>query len=358
VIVVVFMMVLPLAVANGQDFSIDPASPEVPFLFSPADIVAQGGGVTLVPSGWLGLTPADNIDGFSYGADFVRPVTPGNPLAVRFSVSRTTVGMPATIVNAEATGNGAAGDIFWGFIIPNGGAAQGPWRLDDAPNIGLTPLPAESDVDGVEGLNGGAVLPIAYFSLDAATAAAYGVSAADVLYQVAVGTGAPPPMVFAAEAVMGLLPGDDIDAVAVFDLVAPGTFGVGDFIFVSLTPGSPTLLALGASPASIIEISVFAPPFVTMTPAQSGLLLTDDVNAVTCYDIACLNLAGDANHDGTLSISDPVYIINYVFAGGNPPICPNEGDANGDGQINISDVVFIINFIFAGGPAPVPGTVY
>lgn len=351
-----FLTILPLAVANGQDFAVDPASPEVPLPFSPADIVAQGGGAVLTPSTWLGLIPADNIDGFSYGADFVSPVTPGNPLAVRFSVSRATVGMPG-VVNLQAIGNGAAGDIFWGFIIP-GGAAQGPWLWQDAIAIGLTPLPGQSDIDGVEGLNGGVVPSTAHFSVDAATAARLGVSPADILYQGAVGPGTLPPVVFATQAVLGLLPGDDIDALAIFDVIIPGTYGLGDFIFVSLTPGSPTLAALAATPASIIQISVFAPPFVTITPTQFNLLPTDDVNAVTCYDIACCVTPGDANHDGAVNVADAVYIINYVFLGGNPPPCPNEADANGDGQLNISDPVYLINFIFRGGPAPVPGMVY
>jgi len=354
----VFLMVLPLMAVNGQDFSVDPVSPEVPLPFSPVDIVAQGGAAVLVPAVSLGLLPIDNIDGISYGADFVRPVNPVNPLAVRFSVSRATTGMFAGAVNLEATGNGAAGDIFWGFIIPNGGAAQGPWRWQDAPAIGLTPLPVQSDVDGVEGLNAGVFPPTAYFSVDVATAVRLGVSPADILYQGAVGPGALPPVVFAPEVIMGLLPGDDIDAVAIFDIVMPGIYGAGDFIFVSLTPGSPSLAALGASPASLIEISVFAPPFVTMTPAQFDLLLIDDINAVTCYDIACCNTPGDAGHDGAVNIGDAVYIINYVFMGGNPPPCPNEGDTNGDGQINVADAVFLITFIFRGGPAPVPGTVY
>jgi hypothetical protein len=30
-------------------------------------------------------------------------------------------------------------------------------------------------------------------------------------------------------------------------------------------------------------------------------------------------VCGDANSDGMLNVSDAVYIINYVFIGGNPP---------------------------------------
>lgn len=357
-IALVILMTLPFAAVNAQDFSVDPASPEVPAPFSPADIVAQGGGSILIPASWLVLLPTDNIDAFSYNMNFLRPVTAGNPLAIRFSVSRTTAGAPASIVNAQATSSGAAGDIFWSFATAGAGTTLGQWQWQDASVIGLTPLPAfQSDVDGMEGLNGGVFSPAVYFSVDPTTAARMGVNPADVLYNGTVGSGLP-SMVFANQTVLGLLPGDDIDALAVYDVIMPGTYGMGDFIFVSLTPGSPTLAALGASPASIIEISVFAPPYVTLNFAQFGLLASDDINAITCYDIACCILPGDANHDGACNIADAVYLIAYIFRGGNPPPCPNEGDANGDGTINIGDAVYMITFIFQGGPAPVPGTVY
>ena len=358
-IVSVVLIALLSAAVNGQDFSIDPASPEALVMFSPAAIVAQGGGVNLVKSTELGLSLTDNIDGFSYNMNFLRPVTAGNPLAVRFSVSRTTIGALMSIVNTEAMSSGAAGDVFWSFATPGAGTTLGQWQWQDASVIGLTSLPpVESDVDGVEGLNGGVVPPTAYFSVDPVTAAGLGVSPADILYQNAVGPGAPPPVVFANEAVLGLAPGDDIDALAVFDVLMPGVYGVGDFAFVSLAPGSPTLAALAASPASIIEISVFAPPFVTLNFAQFGLLATDDINAITCYDIACCTMPGDANHDGTCNVGDAVYLVAYIFQGGNPPPCPNEGDANGDGAINVGDAVYLVRFVFQNGPAPVPGTVY
>ncbi len=61
---------------------------------------------------------------------------------------------------------------------------------------------------------------------------------------------------------------------------------------------------------------------------------------------------GDANGDALVSISDAVYLINYIFAGGPAPDPLESGDANCDSQVSISDAVYIINYIFAGGPAP------
>jgi len=65
------------------------------------------------------------------------------------------------------------------------------------------------------------------------------------------------------------------------------------------------------------------------------------------------NLCGDANRDFDVSISDAVYIINYVFVGGDAPDPIESGDANCDGSVNVSDAVYIINFVFvSGSPAP------
>jgi hypothetical protein len=61
---------------------------------------------------------------------------------------------------------------------------------------------------------------------------------------------------------------------------------------------------------------------------------------------------GDANSDEIVNISDAVFIINYVFLGGSPPMPLESGDTNCDGPVNVSDAVYIINYIFIGGTPP------
>ncbi|MFA6354532.1 MAG: S8 family serine peptidase, partial [Candidatus Paceibacterota bacterium] len=63
-------------------------------------------------------------------------------------------------------------------------------------------------------------------------------------------------------------------------------------------------------------------------------------------------IAGDANGDGSVDISDAVYLISYIFSGGPAPQPLAAGDANGDGSVDISDAVYLISYIFSGGPAP------
>ena len=61
---------------------------------------------------------------------------------------------------------------------------------------------------------------------------------------------------------------------------------------------------------------------------------------------------GDANGDGAVNVGDAVFIIIYVFKGGQPPVPLAAGDANCDGLTNVGDAVFVIIFVFQGGPEP------
>jgi hypothetical protein len=61
---------------------------------------------------------------------------------------------------------------------------------------------------------------------------------------------------------------------------------------------------------------------------------------------------GDANADNQVDISDPVFLIAYIFSGGQPPSPLKAGDANCDLVVDISDVVYLLAYIFNGGPVP------
>jgi hypothetical protein len=67
----------------------------------------------------------------------------------------------------------------------------------------------------------------------------------------------------------------------------------------------------------------------------------------------CQGRCGNANDDSGVNVSDAVYVINYVFIGGDPPLPVKAcGNANSDSGVNVSDAVYIINYVFIGGDPP------
>lgn len=64
-----------------------------------------------------------------------------------------------------------------------------------------------------------------------------------------------------------------------------------------------------------------------------------------CYTPAQPVIAGDANGDGKVSITDAVYVVNYVLQQPASDFCEEAADLNGDGHITITDAVMIVNII-------------
>ena len=79
---------------------------------------------------------------------------------------------------------------------------------------------------------------------------------------------------------------------------------------------------------------------------NSDVFIDTTVNPSQSY------LCGDADASGGVDIDDVVYLINYIFGGGPPPVPLAAGDADCSGGVDIDDVVYLINYIFGGGNDP------
>ena len=64
---------------------------------------------------------------------------------------------------------------------------------------------------------------------------------------------------------------------------------------------------------------------------------------------------GDCNGDADLNLTDPVFLLQYLFLRGDRPPCLLACDADDRGQLNIADAVNVLNLLFnAGDPLPPP----
>jgi hypothetical protein len=66
-------------------------------------------------------------------------------------------------------------------------------------------------------------------------------------------------------------------------------------------------------------------------------------------------ICGDADGNEIVNVSDAVYLITYIFAGGPAPDPLDAGEVDCNGIVNVSDAVYLITYIFAGGPVPCAG---
>ncbi|HLU46461.1 MAG TPA: lysyl oxidase family protein, partial [Planctomycetota bacterium] len=61
---------------------------------------------------------------------------------------------------------------------------------------------------------------------------------------------------------------------------------------------------------------------------------------------------GDLNQDGSLDVSDTIFLLSWLFLGGRTPSCRETGDVDDDGSADIGDAVGLLDFLFRGGPPP------
>lgn len=61
----------------------------------------------------------------------------------------------------------------------------------------------------------------------------------------------------------------------------------------------------------------------------------------------------DNNGNFTVNILDLLCVVNYLFGGFNPAVCPTfHCDANKSGGVNVVDLTYLVQYLFAGGPPP------
>jgi parallel beta-helix repeat protein len=88
-------------------------------------------------------------------------------------------------------------------------------------------------------------------------------------------------------------------------------------------------------------------------PSSNGANDQDTCPLEYQWQTVCGNADGDIN--GTINMTDVNYLICYIFQNCGTPAKPKPlcaGDVNGDGTLSISDAVFLVNYINNGTPVP------
>ncbi|MDF1544803.1 MAG: hypothetical protein P1R58_06830 [bacterium] len=73
---------------------------------------------------------------------------------------------------------------------------------------------------------------------------------------------------------------------------------------------------------------------------------TSPVSALTARNDSCCVVMLYDNMSGTADIADLVYYVDFMFNGGNAPICFDQADCNGDCQLDITNLTCRICWFF------------
>lgn len=63
---------------------------------------------------------------------------------------------------------------------------------------------------------------------------------------------------------------------------------------------------------------------------------------------------GDFDRDSDVNVTDAVSIAHYLFLQGPAPVCMDSADSNDDGLLDISDPVYLLFYLFIGNSPPPP----
>jgi hypothetical protein len=140
------------------------------------------------------------------------------------------------------------------------------------------------------------------------------------------------------------------------------TTGTGGKTYLSHTAaGVPG----GSSNYIVREILWVRPPDAAITDPiyfyASGLLadgdgtrINDAVETSLAVGPFCdVELTGDVNWNFSISSADVIWMVGYVFKGGDEPLpCTPSGDVNCDLSITSADIVYLVNYAFKSGPPP------
>lgn len=90
--------------------------------------------------------------------------------------------------------------------------------------------------------------------------------------------------------------------------------------------------------------------WISQSASQHPLWSGDSVVA-RYRSVAPEFVRGDSNADGAVDVSDAVTSLGHKFRG-RPAACPDAADFDDDGTLTVSDDVGLLHYLFRAGPSP------
>lgn len=118
---------------------------------------------------------------------------------------------------------------------------------------------------------------------------------------------------------------------------------------------------LGSSTELRFANGIGFPPINTIYAIEGGLALEPyfiNGTVLISEQPQFLFIRGDATYDQSVNIADAIFMLDYLFVGGEPSVCPDAADTNDDGILNIGDAIYSLSYLFSAGetiPYPYPG---
>jgi hypothetical protein len=106
-----------------------------------------------------------------------------------------------------------------------------------------------------------------------------------------------------------------------------------------------------ADPGAItVVVPAIAPGRIDVRARSAGSALSNPL-PFTVLASTPRFIRGDANLDGAADLSDAIAVLLHLF-GGRTLSCLDAGDLDDDETISLTDAIFLLEFLFRGGPAP------
>ena len=124
---------------------------------------------------------------------------------------------------------------------------------------------------------------------------------------------------------------------------------------IELLIGTQSLVLPGSINSASFPITPGIAHVIRLIPQSvCGMMLSASECELTCPLPDPVFIRGDANEDSLQNLADVSTQLSYLYQNGVAP-CLDAFDSNDDGQVDISDPIYMLLFLFDGGsPPPAP----